>query len=161
MLLEETPPDLQLVVSKAGVVLEAALEFLTVTYECQVPRRAGGRYTLGDLLPAIDKRLRKALKIEHKHEEPDGSTTYIEKYLEPHLNELTRIMQARNLFGAHFNALSFELLENDALAFGKEVLALLESLIDPDNGWPRNRKSGSYWATAGETRRMHPLQRPT
>ncbi len=161
MLLEETPPDVQLVCAKAGVVLEAALEFLTVTYECQVPRRASGRYTLGDLLPAIDKKLRAALKVEHKKEEPDGTVTYIEKVLEPHLNELTRIIQARNLFGAHFNALSFELLDDDALAFGKEVLALMESLVDPDSGWPRNRKSGSYWATVGETRRLHPLTKPS
>ncbi|MEW8266056.1 MAG: AAA family ATPase [Candidatus Thiodiazotropha sp.] len=161
MLLEDTPPDAQLICAKAGVILEAALEFLTLTYECHVPRRASGLYTLGDLLPAIDKKLRAALKVEHKQEQPNGTVIYIEKELKPHLDELTRIMQARNLFGAHFNALSFELLDADALAFGNEVLTLMDSLIDQEAGWPRNRKSGSYWATAGETRRMHPLQRPS
>jgi len=160
-LLAETPPDPQLVCAKAGVILEAALDFLTQTYECHVPRRADARYTLGDLLPAVDKKLRAALRVEHKQENPDGTVSYIEKQLAPHLDELTRIMQVRNVFGCHFNSLSFELLDSDAIAFGTEVLALMDCLIDHEAGWPRNSKSGSYWATAGETRRLHPLKKPS
>lgn len=159
-LLTEIPPDPQLICAKAGVILEAALDFLTQIYECHVPRRSNSLYTLGDLLTAIDKRLRAALRVEHKSENPDGTATYIEKQLAPHLDELTRIMQSRNVFGAHFNALSFELLDTDAIHFGSEVLALMDCLIDHENGWPKNNKSGSYWATAGETRRLHPLQNP-
>lgn len=160
-LLAESSPDPQLVCAKAGVILEAALDFLTLLYECRVPRRADGLYTLGDLLPAVDKKLRAALRVEHKHEYSDGSFSYSEKMLAPHLDELTRIAQARNVFGCHFNRLSFDLLDTDALAFGREVLALLDALIDHEAGWPKSSKSGSYWATAGETRRLHPLKRPT
>jgi len=29
-----------------------------------------------------------------------------------------------------------------------------------DHGWPRNNKSGSYWSSAKDARRLHPLQRP-
>lgn len=159
-LLAEDPPDPQLVCAKAGVILEAALDFLTLLYECHVPRRPNGLYTLGDLLPAIDKKLRAALRVEHKQEQDDGSVTYIEKDLAPHLDELTRIAQARNAFGCHFNAISFEMLDADAIAFGQEVLALMDCLIDEEAGWPRSNKSGSYWATSGETRRLHPLKRP-
>lgn len=160
-LLAETPPDTQLACAKAGVILEAALDFLTQIYECHVPRRVDGLYTLGDLLPAIDKKLRAALRVEHKQENPDGTTAYIERQLAPHLNELTRIMQSRNVFGAHFNAMSFDLLDADAICFATEVLVLMDCLIDHENGWPRNNKSGSYWATAGETRRLHPLKKPS
>lgn len=160
-LLAEMPPDPQLVCAKAGVILEAALDFLTQIYECHVPRRMDGLYTLGDLLPAIDRKLRVALRVEHKQENPDGTIVYIEKQLVPHLDELTKIMQARNVFGAHFNALSFELLDADATRFGIEVLQLMDCLIDHEHGWPRNNKSGSYWATAGETRRLHPLKKPS
>jgi len=39
-LLKEAPPDPQLICAKAGVILEAALDFLTLLYECSVPRRA-------------------------------------------------------------------------------------------------------------------------
>jgi len=56
--------------------------------------------------------------------------------------------------------LSFEFLDSDAVAFGQQVLLLMDTLTDADAGWPRNAKSGSYWATAGETRRLHPLKQP-
>ena len=160
-LLAESSPDTQLVCSKAGVILEAALDFLTLLYECPVPRRPGGLYTLGDLLPAIDKKLRNALQVEVLFKDAAGVSCYQTKNLTPVLDELIRIAQARNVFGCHFNALSFELLDSDALGFGQKVLELIENLADPDVGWPRNSKSGKYWANSEETRRLHPLQHPT
>jgi energy-coupling factor transporter ATP-binding protein EcfA2 len=160
-LLSETPPDPQLVCSKAGVILEATLDFLTQLYECKVPRRPDNRYTLGDLLPSVDKKLRSALKVEILCDpDENGNLVYKTKNLADIINEIERIAQARNVFGAHFNTLSFDLLENDALGFGQAVLELVEILIDPDKGWPRSSKSGSYWATSGETRRLHPLKNP-
>lgn len=159
-LLAESPPDPQLVCAKAGVILEAALDFLTQLYECSVPRRPNGLYTLGDLLPSIDKKLRNALLIEVLMTGAEGTSSYQPRSLTPLLDELNRIAQARNVFGCHFNALSFELLDSDALGFGQKVLELIEILADPDAGWPRNSKSGKYWANSGETRRLHPLRQP-
>ena len=159
-LLEEPTPDPQVVCAKAGVILEAGLDFLTVLYECKLPRKASGPYTLGDLLSAIDKKLKAALRVEQKTGNDDGSVEYIERQLAPHLEELARIAQARNVFGCHFNTLSFDLLDTEAIAFGQEVLTLMECLIDEDAGWPNRDNSGSYWANKGETRRLHPLRRP-
>lgn len=161
VLLVETPPDAQLVCAKAGVILEAALDFLTQLYECSVPRRPNGLYTLGDLLPSVDKKLRNALQVEVLSVDSAGVSSYQARSLTPILDELIRIAQVRNVFGCHFNALSFELLDSDALGFGLKVLELIETLADPDAGWPRNPKSGKYWANSGETRRLHPLQQPT
>ncbi|NTV12341.1 MAG: AAA family ATPase [Desulfobulbaceae bacterium] len=162
LLLAETPPDPQLVCAKAGFILEAALEFLTQHYECLVPRRPDSRFTIGDLLPAVDKKLRQALKVEVLKEiDANGVPVYESILLAPYLDELTRIAQARNVFGCHFNALSFELLDADALGFGQQVITLLEILTDDQAGWPRNGKSGSYWATTGETRRLHPFKKPS
>ena len=159
-LLAEASPDPQLVCAKAGVILEAGLDFLTVLYECKLPRKASGLYTLGELLSAIDNKLKAVLRVEHKQENDDGSVEYIERQLAPYLEELTRIAQARNVFGCHFNALSFDLLDTDAIAFGQGVLSLMECLIDEEAGWPNKDKSGSYWANTGETRRLHPLRKP-
>ncbi|MBU4263604.1 MAG: hypothetical protein KKC76_17250 [Proteobacteria bacterium] len=162
LLVAETPPDPQLVCAKAGFILEFALNFLTQHYECSVPLRPGGLYTIGDLLPAVDKKLRQALKVEVlKGIDADGIAVYESIALAPYLDELTRIAQARNVFGCHFNALSFELLDADALGFGQQVLELLNILTDEQVGWPRNGKSGSYWATIGETRRLHPFKKPS
>lgn len=160
-LLAETPPDPQLVCAKAGVILEAALDFLTQLYECSVPRRPGGLYDLGDLLKSIDKKLRNALQVEVLVKDAAGVSSYQTKSLTATLDELIRIAQARNVFGCHFTDLSFELLDSDAVGFGRKVLELIETLADPDAGWPRSAKSGNYWANSGETRRLHPLQQPT
>lgn len=160
-LLAVVPPDTQSICAKAGVILEAALDFLTQLYECRVPRRANGLYTLGDLLPSIDKKLRQVLCVDVKTgTDASGVAVYQRSSLAPILDELERIAQARNVFGCHFNTLSFDLLDSDAVGFGQQVLLLMDTLVDVDVGWPRNKKSGSYWATAGETRRLHPLERP-
>lgn len=161
-LLAESPPDPQLVCAKAGVILEAALDFLTVLYGCAVPRRQEPRYTLGELLPAVKGKLRKALRTEVLiGRDAAGDASYESIDLEPILSELERIAQARNVFGCHFNAISFDLLDSDALDFGRLVLQLIEALADPKSGWPRNDKSGCYWANSGETRRLHPLKQPS
>lgn len=162
-LLAESPPDPQLVCAKAGVILEAALDFLTQVYECAVPRKVDQRYTLGDLLPAVrrDKgKLSKALRVEVRGEDVTGAPQYTSIELGPILDELHRISQARNIFGCHFNAIAFDFLDSDAIAFGQQVLLLIEALADPESGWPRSDKSGSYWCNSGETRRLYPLKQP-
>jgi len=160
-LLAEDPPDPQLVCAKAGVVLEAVLDFLTQLYECSVPRRAEQHYTLGELLPAIDRRLRAALRVEIlEGTDENGNLLYRNVPLVDIMEELMRISQARNVFGCHFNSIAFELLEDDAVRFGQLVAALVAALTDPEEGWPKNGKSGTYWATKGETRRLHPFKKP-
>ncbi len=77
------------------------------------------------------------------------------------LDELQRIAQLRNVLGAHFNELSFDLLDSDALNFGRCVHDLAEALTDSESGWPQSRASGSHWATKNDSRRLHPLTRPT
>jgi energy-coupling factor transporter ATP-binding protein EcfA2 len=160
-LLAESSPDPQLVCAKAGVILEAALDFLTLQYGCQVARKLGGDYTLGDLLPAIDKGLRTALRVDVLATTGTGGKSYNTISLKPMLDELARIAQVRNVVGCHFNELSFALLDSDGLAFGQQVLKLIEALADEDAGWPRQGKSGEYWATAGETRKLYPYKKPT
>ena len=160
-LLGETAPDPQLISAKSGVILEAALDFLTQLYQCQVPRRPDNAFTLGDLLPAVNKKLRAALIVEVMETDPAGNIQYTSTSLTPLLNELERIAQVRNVLGCHFSEISFDLLDADAIGFGNTVLQLAEALTDEKVGWPRNGKSGSYWATSGETRRLHPYARPT
>jgi energy-coupling factor transporter ATP-binding protein EcfA2 len=160
-LLGESPVDIQSVCSKGGVILEATLDYLTQKYECPVPRRHGAAYTLGDLLPAINTKLRDALKVEMREGITDSTAAPSSTVaLKPILDELMRIAQVRNAFGAHFKAISFELLDTDAIGFAKQVLELVDTLVCPDHGWPSNSNSGSYWRNSGDTRRLHPLKRP-
>lgn len=161
-LLNESPIDSQAICSKAGVVLEAVLDYLTQKFECAVPRRQGAAYTLGDLLPAISGKLRDALSVELRDgltdaTAPSNSTVK----LKPVFDELTRIAQARNAFGAHFKAISLELLDADAVGFAKYVVQLVDLLTHPEHGWPSNDKSGSYWRNSADSRRLHPLKKPS
>ncbi|MGD9578652.1 MAG: AAA family ATPase, partial [Syntrophorhabdus sp.] len=134
-LLGESPIDPQLICAKAGVILEAALDFLTQLYQCSVPRKSGGRYTLGELLPAIKKKLRGVMRVEVKTgAAADGTPVYTEYLIKPVLDELEKIAQARNVMGCHFNQLSYDLLDSDATRFGNLVLELMANLTDEENG---------------------------
>jgi ABC-type transport system involved in cytochrome c biogenesis ATPase subunit len=158
-LLNDEDFDAQAVCGKAGVVLEALLDFLTELYQCRLPRKSRNDWTLGDLLPAFGRKLRAALKAEHQ--DPADTKTYTSHPLGPVIEELQRVAQTRNLQGAHFNKLSFELLDSDAKYFATKVLELADLVVHPEHGWPRSDKSGRYWATANEALRLHPLREPT
>lgn len=159
-LLAASPIDPQAICSKAGVILEAALDYLTQKYECSVPRRLGAAYTLGDLLPSVGGKLRETLTVEIRESDISGVLSTKTVPLKPILDILQRIAQTRNAFGAHFKAISFELLDTDAIGFAKQVVALMDAMTHPDHGWPSNDKSGSYWRNSGDTRRLHPLKKP-
>jgi len=161
-LLAQAQPDTQAICSKAGVILEYALDFLTLRYECRVPRRQGSPYSVGDLLLAIDNKLRDALKVEIRDGLTDSNAAADNVVqLRPILDELSRIAQVRNALGAHFKEISFDLLNQDAIGFANHVVRLVEILSHPDHGWPANDKSGSYWRNNGDSRRLHPLKKPS
>ena len=151
-----TPPNLQAACAAAGVLLEEACNFLALQYQLDVPCRDGG-LTLSDLLPRLaEKRIAAALRVEVK--QPDGSYTNVS--LGDQLIRLRDMAMMRNIFGCHHNKLADMLPPQDALAFAQAVHDFASALICEENGWPRSRKSGSFWATQGETRRLHPLMKP-
>ena len=63
-LLADSDPDIQSITGKAGVILEALLDFLTIKYACAVPRKVGNTYVLSDLLGAVNGKLLRELKVE-------------------------------------------------------------------------------------------------
>ncbi|WP_114521485.1 AAA family ATPase [Altererythrobacter sp. ZODW24] len=160
-LLSEEDPDLQAICGKAGVILEEALDFLTLQYQCSVPRKHIAAFTLGELLPAIRGGLRTTLKVETVSTDAAGQEQVDALELKPILDELGQIAQTRNLMGAHFNSLSFDLLDADAMRFGQLVEQLASALVCQEHGWPNRPKTGSYWQNGGDTRRLHPLQKPS
>lgn len=159
-LLGDSSPDVQSICAKAGVILEAILDFLTLKYGCAVPRRPAGTYTLGDLLPAINGKLLAALKVEAIDHSSGPPPAITETELKPLLDQISAIAQARNVMGAHFNQLAFDLYPADGLKFAQLVEELADALLCTDHGWPGKDKSGSYWSNGGDTRRLHPLKKP-
>lgn len=160
-LLAEDDPDIQGITGKAGVILEEILDYLTLKYGCAVPRRHGDAYTLGDLLPNINGKLLTALRVEILTPVPGAAPTIVSVELKPILDDLRNIAQTRNVLGAHFNKISFDLYPADGIKFAKQVETLADALVCPDHGWPGRNKSGSHWSNGGDTRRLHPLQKPS
>ncbi len=159
-LLGEDDPDIQAIAGKAGVILEEILDYLTLKYGCAVPRRHGDAYTLGDLLPNVSGKLLAALRVEIVTAVPAGAPTIVTVELKPILDDLRDIAQTRNVMGAHFNKIAFDLYPADGIKFARKVETLADALICPDHGWPGRNKSGSHWSNGGDTRRLHPLQKP-
>lgn len=159
--LNEDEKDLQTICAKAGFILEEALDYLTWLYECRLPRKDGAAYTLGELLDAVSGKLRSALIVEVRHLVEGDEPAVTKIALLSLLDELSGIAKIRNVVGAHFNKLAFEMPEADTLKFGGLVEQLADALICPDHGWPSNDKSGSYWRNSGDTRRLHPLKKPS
>ncbi|BCH58525.1 hypothetical protein RvVAR0630_11490 [Agrobacterium vitis] len=161
VMLADPNPDIQAVCGKAGVVLEALLDFLTLTYGCAVPRRVADKYTLGELLPAINGKLLTSLRVQVIDNSTVGGSIVSEIEIKPILDGVKEIAQTRNVMGAHFNNLAFELYPNDGLKFARLVETLAGALVCNEYGWPSRDKTGSYWNNGGDTRRLHPLKKPS
>ena len=156
----QQPHDLQAIVGKAGVVLEALLNFVAERYRCKLPFKPNGKHTLGELLPNVKGKLRDALHIEIVVGDGTAVTIKDKIQFKPVLDEISGIVTVRNEVGAHYNTDGFEVPDAKALAFADHVLTLADAMICPDHGWPTSDASGSHWANSGGTRRMHPLKEP-
>lgn len=156
----QQPHDLQAIVGKAGVVLEALLIFVAERYACRLPFKPNGRHALGDLLPYVKGKLRDELHVEIV--ESDGTTVTVKDKIQfkPILDEISAIVTVRNEVGAHYNTDGFDVPDAKALAFANHVMALADAMICPDHGWPTSDRSGDHWANSGGTRRMRPLKEP-
>ena len=158
-LLTDPNPDVQAIAGKAGVVLEALLDFLTLHYACAVPRKHGNAYVLGDLLGAVNGKLLTALKVETLDPSVPGKVTATVE-LKPILDSIATIAQTRNVLGAHFNQAGFDLYPEDGIRFAMLVEQLSDALVCVEHGRP-TKDMGSYWRNVGDTRRLHPLKKPS
>lgn len=124
------PLDQQAVASKAGILLEALLDHLTVLYACSVPRRGDDMYTLGELIDAIDSRLRRALTVTLAATPPDPE---LPRPLAPFLEAMGTMTWIRNQVGAHFR-IDANLSDRDVRSFGEQVRDFALLLACPDCG---------------------------
>lgn len=154
------PNEPEPIASHAGHLLEQLGDFIVSKYACSVPKRITGN-TLNDYLDALKPKFIQHLKAYIRQE---GATpeevTYIEVQLSPIIEELKDIYQVRNTTGSHYNEMANHMPVADILRFGELVIELCNALICPDNGFPNKQKQGTYWATTGETRQLHPLVKP-
>ncbi|WP_341838603.1 hypothetical protein WJU16_12320 [Chitinophaga pollutisoli] len=157
--------DRQKITSVAGVILENIFDYLSVLFQCRVPRKPKNDYQLRELLDAISSKLMNLLKVEHLGKNTlgkyDGSTIAKTANLKTLLDNIKQLAIVRNWVGAHFNYDGSMVSDADVEQFGKLTLELSELITCPDSGnFPDRNKSGSYWETKNGSIRLYPLQEP-
>lgn len=151
--LEASPFDRQIVASKAGVLAESLFDWLTQIYECPLPRRRGGNYTLGDLSNAV-KRLAKQLVIRRLV--GDGEMEEIS--LLPLFNAVTELNWIRDQVGAHFSLKGADVADADVRMFAQSVAKLATTLACPQCGGLAQKPRGSHFACGCAKTQMAPLE---
>lgn len=163
---DSTPFDRQQIVSKAGIILENACDFLSIQFKSRVPRKPRNDYQLRELLDSFSSKLLSVLKVEHLGKNMttgkyDGLLITKSIALKELLDKIKNLAIVRNWVGAHYNPDGSTVSDTDVEQFGKLTLEFSELLICPDTGsFPNKNKSGSYWETKNGSIRLYPLQEP-
>lgn len=154
----QTSFDRQAGASKAGIILESLMDFITLKFRSLLPRNARNEYTLGDLANGVDKTLAKVLRCLKR---VNAEATRTEVLLKPLIEEATKSQWIRNGVGCHFNAMSGTVTDSEVLDFCRSVVALADVLICVGcKTLPTRRPSGSNWECRCGLTEMHPLIYP-
>jgi hypothetical protein len=145
--------DRQIVASKAGIVLESMLDFITLKYKCSLPRNGRNEYTLGELVGGIDSKLSKLLKIRTGGKEVD---------LKPILDTATDSQWIRNQVGCHFNLSGSDITDGDVQNFAVSTIKISEILLCPKCMNLPKKNAGSFWTCGCKDNplELYPLTRP-
>lgn len=156
--LSKEPFDRQVIASKAGIILESLLDFLTLKYRCAVPHTATGEHTLGELAHGIDSKLAKELR---SRKSTTKGAAKVETSLKALIDAATERSWVRNTVGCHFNSLGSEVTDGEVKSFASEVLGLADTLIcSYCHSLPTRRPSGSFWQCGCGELELYPLVYP-
>jgi len=147
----------------SGRILENILDFLTIKFNCRVPRKPKNDYQLGELLDGLSKDLLKNFKVEHFEKDINGKYSSVLKQvdLKPLIDKLKMLKAVRNQVGAHYNFDGSLVNDGDVEEFGNATVEFAELLICPECGaLPDRNKSGSYWETKTGSIKLYPLIEP-
>jgi len=134
--------DRQVVASKAGVVLESILDFLTLTYHLKVRRNHRYEYSWGELADSFDRKISAELKTIRM--DTDGIRK--EALLAPLIIDATKFPFVRNCVGCHNSPLGEEMPDNEVLEYGDAVIKLADALVCPVcSTLPMTSIRGSHW----------------
>ncbi len=141
--LQALPFERRMIASKAGVLLEATLDFLALQHRCRVPRTADNSYVLRELLDGT-KSLFKVLSIHRPSGGPDGPLPYTDTSPRAITDALSNCAFVRNQVGAHYNISGLSIADADVEAFAKLVVDLVEALSCDTCGQIPGKRTGTH-----------------
>jgi len=142
------PFDRQVTASKAGVLLEAILDYLALQYRCRVARTHDGSYTLGELLDGTES-LFKKLEV-HRPDidavgQPHIPPNYVVSKGEIITSQIRSLTFLRNQVGAHFNVAGSAVPDADVQLFADLTVKLAEALSCPTCGQIPGKKLATHF----------------
>lgn len=151
----ESHVDRQELASRCGILLEALLSHLSQHYQCKVPHKPDGDYTLGDLISGCQT-LMKILVVEKVAESKkagDASEPQPPKALKDAFAKLCEIAFIRNQVGCHFNLAGAEIADSDVEQFGEATVFFAKLIVCEHCGEvPRSDKSTHRQCSCKRTR---------
>lgn len=154
-LLKVSPLDRESAASQAGILLESLLDFITLQYQCKMPRSSDPSYTLARLIQGIEKKLAEALKTTQSN----GTATVTE--LKAILDSISGLNWIRNQVGCHFSLKGMSITDREVQEFAELTVKLSKALICTHCGeLPRKSKSGSDWECTCGKMHLAPLVIP-
>ena len=152
ILKNQTPFDRQNAGSKAGIFLESVLDYLSLLYECRLPRRPEPQYTLGELMNCFSKKFTDKLKVKK------GNDDFVP--LSSVINELFQTAETiRNQVGAHWNIAGMDISDQEVMTFLDKTLELGKTLICNECGeLPQQKKQDCWQCGCGQTE-LYPISK--
>lgn len=158
------PFDRQTTASRAGVLLEAILDYLALQYRCRVARTHDGSYTLGELLDGTES-LFKKLEVHRPDIDAAGKPYNPPQYTSSKAAAISGQIRGmaflRNQVGAHFNVAGAAVADADVQLFADLTVKLAEALSCPTCGQIPGKKTAAHFqcsCTAPLEVRLLPLQ---
>lgn len=158
--LQTRPLDRNGIASRAGYLLDAALDHLTVKYETNAPRKANGEYSLKDLYDSFRK-VAKKLEVQQgnlsdANWHSDGGAVQID----PFFAALEGSNIIRNQVGGHFNILGQDTPDTEVAEFGTRVEAFVSAVICQHCQCLPTKPTESHWECDCGACRTFPRRKP-
>jgi hypothetical protein len=152
------PVKQQDIASKAGILLEAILDHISLIYRCKLPYKTEKEFVISEYLGGFDKKLKTALKIEKAN--PIGGAP-IEHPLIDLFDYVDGEYWVRNKVGCHFT-LDSGVSDAKVKEFGQKVIEFAEIVTCSSCGsLPYRNKDGSTWACKCGALKLHPHTQPS
>lgn len=135
--LKAIPFDRQAAASKAGILLEAALDKLALQYRCRVPRKAENTYDLNELLDGTTTLMK---KLETKR--ADVTSKPLPREI---VQKIRQLKVVRNSVGAHFNPSGYDIADSDIREFASRAIDIVEAVTCPTCGRIPHRADDSRY----------------
>lgn len=140
--------DRQELASKCGILLEAILSHLSQHYQCKVPHRTDGEYTLGDLISGCQN-IMKVLQVQRASDTDLGQPEPVKEAF----RKLCDLAFIRNQVGCHFNFSGSQIADSDIEQFGNATVVFSRLVVCEHCGEvPRSDKSTHRQCSCKKTR---------